>query len=223
MRILSIDTSTSICSVAILEDKNVISHLTIDDNKTHSQNLMPMIDNIFKSTNLDLNNIDLICCNKGPGSFTGIRIGIATVKGLADPMNITTVGVSSLKTLAYSIKENGLICSILDAKNDNVYFGLFSNENNKYTILEKYDALNINDVINILKKYESKITFVGDGIKPHYELLKSSFKDAMFSSENINAINVALAGLDKFNNNEDINNLSPLYLRKSQAERLLKK
>ena len=127
MKILSIDTSSKICSVSILEDTTVILEKHTNDEKTHSQNLMPLIDGLFKDTNLTLDNIDLLACSQGPGSFTGIRIGIATIKAFADAKNIPVVGVTSLESLAYNITESGLIVSLIDAKNDNVYYSLFSN------------------------------------------------------------------------------------------------
>lgn len=97
MKILSIDTSSKICSVSILEDTTVILEKHTNDEKTHSQNLMPLIDELFKDTNLTLDNIDLLACSQGPGSFTGIRIGIATIKAFADAKNIPVVGVTSLE------------------------------------------------------------------------------------------------------------------------------
>ena len=116
MKILSIDTSSKICSVSILEDTTVILEKHTNDEKTHSQNLMPLIDELFKDTNLTLDNIDLLACSQGPGSFTGIRIGIATIKAFADAKNIPVVGVTSLESLAYNITESGLIVSLIDAK-----------------------------------------------------------------------------------------------------------
>ena len=105
MRILAVDTSSKNCSVSIVEvdnDKNfkIIAEENNNDERTHSVKLMPMIDNIFKSSNLILDNIDLLACCLGPGSFTGIRIGIATVKAFADAKNIPTVGITSLESLA---------------------------------------------------------------------------------------------------------------------------
>ena len=123
MKILSIDTASNICGVSILENKNPICTLDSDTGRTHSENLMPMIDSAFKKTNFSLNDIDLIVCDKGPGSFTGIRIGIATVKAFVDSKNIDFVGIDSLLNLAYNVKKvygdnfSGLVCSIIDCKN----------------------------------------------------------------------------------------------------------
>ena len=147
MKILSIDTSSDICSVAILEDNTVLKELHIDDIKTHSEKLMPLIQNIFDECKLSLDNINLIACSKGPGSFTGIRIGIATAKAFADSKNIQAIGISSLDGLAYNIENEGLTCSIIDAKNNNVYFGLFEN----YILKGEYNACSIDEAIEILK------------------------------------------------------------------------
>ena len=126
MKILSIDTSSNICGVSILDDSNLICNLDNDTGRTHSENLMPMIKGALSKSNLTLNEIDLIVCDIGPGSFTGIRIGIATVKAFNDSLNIPCIGISSLEALAYNINNNSsLVCSILDSKNDNCYFALY--------------------------------------------------------------------------------------------------
>lgn len=135
MKILAVDTSSRNCSVSIVEvDKNinVIAQGNNDDERTHSVKLMPMIDNMFKTSNLSLDNIDLLVCCLGPGSFTGIRIGIATMKAFADVKNIPTVGVTSLESLAYNIEENATICPIIDCKNNNVYSAMFELKDNTY-------------------------------------------------------------------------------------------
>ena len=131
MKILSIDTSSKICGVTISDNEKVLIHLSNDDEKTHSVKLMPMVDSAFKSTNLTLDDISLLAVCTGPGSFTGVRIGIATIKAFSDVKHIPIVGVSSLESLAYNViekisdLENTLICSLIDAKNNNVYCGVY--------------------------------------------------------------------------------------------------
>ena len=129
MKTLAIDTSSKICSVTILDDKNVLINLSNDDEKTHSVKLMPMIDTAFKETLLTLDDINLLACCTGPGSFTGVRIGISTIKAFADVKNIPIVGITSLESLAYNVinkaNSNTLVCSLIDAKNSNVYCGVF--------------------------------------------------------------------------------------------------
>lgn len=161
------------------------------------------------------------------GSFTGLRIGISTVKAFCDVTNIPIVGVSSLESLAYNIKSDGLIACMIDAKNDNVYFALFNHKNHTYSLKEDFSTNNINSIITLLKEYENKsITFVGDGSIIHKDKIGKNFESAKFAegSENLQtSISVGLAALDKFQKGfiQNSNTISPLYLRKSQAERAL--
>lgn len=164
MKILSIETSSEVCSVAVLEDKNILKELNLKNGNTHSQNLMPLISQILNETKLTINDIDLFSCDNGPGSFTGIRIGIATIKAFRDVTSKPIISVSSLKTLAYNIKDanTDLICSIIDAKNNNVYCGIFTkNSNNIITKLENYRFDNIYSILNYFqeKKFENKKIF----------------------------------------------------------------
>ena len=222
MKILSIDTSSDICSVAILEDDIVIKELHIDDIKTHSEKLMPLISDIFNVCNLSLDNIDLIACSKGPGSFTGIRIGIATVKAFSDSKNIKSIGISSLDGLAYNIENVGLTCSLIDAKNNNIYFGLFEN----YVLKDEYKAITIDEALNILKNManvEAGITFVGSGSVLYKDKILELLPNSTFiegDKNNSSAIGIGKAAFANYTNNA-FTSLSPLYLRKSQAERML--
>ncbi len=228
MKILSIDTASSICSVALLEDKKVIKEIKNDDSNTHSVKLMPQIEQILKETNLTLNDIDLLACDKGPGSFTGIRIGISTIKAFNDVTNIPSIGITSLMGLAYNVDFDGYICSLIDAKNDNVYYGLFDNSLKKYVKIENYLAENINSITEILKVCNKPIFFVGNGSIVHKDVLESSLKEkAIFNNNeetnNLTAVSIGKAAFDVFTNNESSKdyNLSPIYLKKSSAEREL--
>ena len=124
MKILSIDTASDLCTVAVLEDENCIKEIIVSDARNHSEKIMPVIEQALHETNLTLKDINLIVCDKGPGSFTGIRIGVGTVLAFQDSLNIPCIGISSLEALAYNVKHDGLICSLIDAKNNNVYLGL---------------------------------------------------------------------------------------------------
>ncbi len=225
MKILAIDTSSKICSVSILEDKKTIIEKHNNDEKTHSQKLMPLIDSIFKESKLQLDNIELLACSQGPGSFTGIRIGISTVKAFADVKHIPIIGVTSLESLAYNIKQNNtLIATIIDAKNDNVYFSLFELKDNKYKQLIEPLSENIYNIINILENYNSnKIIFVGDGSIIHKDLLNEHIHNCSFASNEENlqtSISVGLSAFDKFNLSSyaPCYSISPIYLKKCQAE-----
>ena len=221
MKILAIDTSSSICSVAILEDDKLIDKNELNDGKTHSENLMPLLDEILKRNSIDIKNIDLIACCVGPGSFTGIRIGVATIKPIAEVLNIKVASVMSLEALARNIEGKEIIVSLIDARNNQVYCGIFDKEYNKK---EEYLADDINVVIDNLMKYE-KITVVGNGAILHKELLLQRLKNVEFSNNNNqSAENVGKIGYKKYLEKDlcTADTIIPVYLRKSQAERLKK-
>lgn len=221
MKILAIDTSSKICSTALLEDEKVIDINNLDDGKTHSENLMPLIDEILKRNNLKVNDINLIACCVGPGSFTGIRIGISSIKAIAEVLNIKVSGVTSLETLAKNVENADTIVSLIDARNNQVYCGIFDNNYNKK---QEYLADDINKIIEILKQYNN-IVFVGDGAILHKELLKENLDNINFSENNEqSASNVGKIGYKKFLENDLYNadTIVPMYLRKSQAERVKK-
>ena len=233
MKILAVDTSSRNCSVSIVEvdenkNINVIAQGNNNDERTHSVKLMPMIDNMFKTSNLSLDNIDLLACCLGPGSFTGIRIGIATMKAFADVKNIPTVGVTSLESLAYNIEKNATICPIIDCKNNNVYSAMFElKDNNTYVQIGDNIADTIELALENCKLYsENPIVFIGDGSVLHKDLILEKFanKDIKFSDKNIqSSVSLARCAYDKYLKGEygDSSNISPLYLRKSQAERTM--
>lgn len=226
MKILSIDTASNICGVSILEDSNLICQLDQNTGRTHSENLMPMIHQAFEQSNLTLKDMDLLVCDKGPGSFTGIRIGVATVKAFQDSLSIPCVGVSSLEALAYSIKKEGYIISIIDCKNDNCYFALYELKNSQYTEIIAPTADTIADALTLCQQKNlssGSITFVGDGSEIHKDLICHKFKNCSFAAfENhlLNSYYVGLAGLNKWKEKK-LEDVLPLYLKKPQAQRQL--
>jgi len=226
LKILSIDTASDICGVSILEDNNLICNLDNNTGRTHSENLMPMIASAFSENNLSLNNIDLIVCDKGPGSFTGIRIGIATVKAFNDSIGIPCIGISSLESLAYNIKqnlqENDFVCSIIDCKNDNCYYAIYQLKGNQIKEIVEPKADNIEIFRTIASDFKNKnITFIGDGSLIYKDYLNSIFETCNFSNKNaLSSYSLGLAGLEKYNNQQFCDVL-PLYLRKPQAQRQL--
>ena len=233
MKILSIDTSSKICSVSILEDTDLIIEKHIENELTHSQKLMPLVDEVLKANKLNLSDFDLFACSVGPGSFTGVRIGVSTIKAFCDVTNIQIASVSSLESLAYNTLDSNykndasLVLSIIDAKNDNVYYGLFERKNDVFTPIGELGAKNIDEMIETLKKYHSSpILFIGDGAEKHqYHLLKH-FSKATFVEDRLNkqtSASVGKAGYYHYMNENvgDSNFITPLYLRKSQAERAL--
>ena len=244
MKILAIDTSSKICSVTILENEKILMNLSNDDEKTHSVKLMPMVDKAFSDTKLSLDDIELLACCIGPGSFTGVRIGIATIKAFADVKNIPVIGITSLESLAYNVrdiaKESSLVCSLIDAKNNNVYCGLYqfikkySDNNCEHNDSCKLISILAEDIDTTIEKLNetiasnnfNQIIFVGDGSIIYKEKLSSVLKNALFASDDKNlqnGISIGLAGLDKYLLGEygNSSSISPIYLRKSQAERAL--
>lgn len=221
MKILSIDTASNLCTVAILENKTCIKEIIVNDARNHSEKIMPVIEQVLQETSLTLKNIDLIVCDKGPGSFTGIRIGVGTVLAFQDCLDIPCIGISSLEALAYNVNTDGIICSLIDAKNNNVYFGLFEHKNNEYTQIGNLEFKNINDVITLLQIQTSPITFVGDGAIANKDFITNSIPNCTFYDKNdLSSYSLGIAGYDAYTKGISTS-IMPLYLRKSQAERAL--
>lgn len=215
MLILAISTSSKICSVALLEDKKCIKELNIENQKTHSENLVPLIDELFKTTGKTLSQLNLIACDNGPGSFTGIRICISTVKAIAEVNKIPVVACSSLEGLSYNITSTAsTLCSLIDARNNQVYCGIFDSNHN---LLTDYLADDINVIINKLSEFKD-ISFVGDGALLHQSILSGKFEN----DNNIHASNIGICAFNKFQAGlyETADSIVPMYLRKSQAERM---
>lgn len=215
MLILGISTSSNIASVALSKDAECIKELNINNNKTHSETLLPLINELLNETNIKLQDINLIACDNGPGSFTGIRIGISTVKAIAESLNIPVIAVSSLEGLAYNIHDSECICSLIDARNNQVYCGLFDSN---HTLIGNYMADDINTILPVINQNQG-ISFVGDGAVAHKDLL--NIND--FKSDNLlHAKNINLCAFNKFSKGEILSadSILPMYLRKSQAERM---
>ena len=228
MKILSVDTSSSVCAVALLEDEELINQKILDNGKTHSENFMSLLDETLKETNISLDDIDLIVCCVGPGSFTGIRIGIASIKAIAEIKHIKIVSVTSLESLSYNVEsvDKEDIISMIDARNNQVYAGIFDFNHEKKC---EYLADDINVILDkILNLCSEKIIFVGDGAVFYKDLIleKLRGKDIKFIDDTLNkqnAVSLGKCGYRKFLKNEDIKDadtINPLYLRKSQAERM---
>ena len=222
MKILSIDTTSEVCGVAILENENLLIENSISNSLTHSENLMPLIREALEKTNTTLKDIDLIACCTGPGSFTGIRIGVASCKAMSEVNQIKVAEVTSLEGLAKNIKNQSTTkVALIDARNNQCYAGIFDNDIN---LEEEYIADDINVILDKLAKYQD-ITFVGNGAELHKNLILEKISNAKFAENNVqNAYSCGLIGLKKFNENkfETADTILPNYLRQSQAERLKK-
>lgn len=231
MKILAIDTATEICSVAVLEDNNVIKEKTLEAVNTHSVALMPLLQDILNECNLTINDIDLFACDKGPGSFTGIRIGLSTVKAFCDVTNKPCVGITSLEGFAYKLKNsltsNYYICSLLNANHNNAYCGIFSFNNGKLSQIHDYFSDSVNNIIDVINLLEKNIFFVGNCSIVYKDMIESSCLNKFEIDNNINisATDIGHAAFDKFTSGAygDSDFLTPLYLKKSSAELSIQK
>lgn len=224
MKILAVETSGPICAVALMEDNHLIKEELIEDANTHSVKLMPLVDKLLKETNVKIEDIDLFACDIGPGSFTGIRIGVSTVKAFLDVTNQKAIGVTSLEILANNIQTEEMVCSLIDAKNQNVYCGFFQKENGIYQQIGDLTFEKIEDAIEIAKSKNKKIIFIGNGSIAYQDMIKSKMKNeaeiVLEEEKNkLNARNIAKIAYHKKQEAVDSNHLVPRYLRKSNAER----
>lgn len=234
MRILALDSSGLVAGVAVLESENekkdaqTIAEYTVNYKKTHSQTLLPMLDEIVKMTELDLDTIDAIAIASGPGSFTGLRIGSATAKGLGLALKKPLVEVPTLEGLAYNLcGTEGLICPIMDARRGQVYTGIYACADNELKVMEEQMAVPIEELAEKLKKYNQKVTFLGDGVPVFREQLKNELLADMkiqFAPAHLNrqrAAAVGALGMNYYREGRTVTAMEhrPDYLRVSQAER----
>lgn len=225
MIVLSIDSSTESATCAVLSDDKLLGEIILNDKKQHSVVLMPAVDNLLKNLNLTIKDIDAYVVSKGPGSFTGLRIGMSMVKGLSQGSGKPFVSISSLDALANNMAyTNGIICPILDALRDNVYTALYSFENGSLNRQSEYLPLHIDELINLLKEQNTPVTFIGDAVDKFKDKLMESFAAVQFAPKHLNIVRASSLGelgyeLLKNGVYDDIYTSSPIYLRKSQAER----
>lgn len=229
MKILAVDTSATAASVAVAEENKLIGEFSINTALTHSQTLMPMVDELLKNTGLSVNDIDAVAVNAGPGSFTGVRIGVAAVKGIAFPKNLPCVSVSTLESMAYNMLGNDcIVCSVMDARCSQVYNALFRVKGCTVTRMTDDRALSLTDLKNELQNINEKVVLVGDGAVLCSKFLGEELENIMlapFNNRIQTASSVAYAAFEKINNGETVkaDELMPVYLRLPQAQRELNK
>ena len=232
MKILSLECSATPASAAITENGKIIASAFVNVQLTHSQTLMPMAENLLSAAALDIDDIDRLAISDGPGSFTGIRIGISAVKGLAAPRDLPCVGVSTLLSMAYNlIDRDCIVCAVMDARCNQVYNALFDIEGGKITRICDDRALMCEELAKDLKKLSQRenkcVIIVGDGSRvfgPYVSNMENVF-GAPERDRLQNAVSVALAAEKMFEENKTVtaDRLLPVYLRLPQAERELKK
>ena len=209
MKVLAFDTSSKALSLAILEDKQVLAETTINIKKNHSITLMPAIDFLMASLDWTPKNLDRIVVAEGPGSYTGLRIAVATAKTLAHTLNIELVGMSSLLALV-PYQQEGLFVPLMDARRNNVYAGFY--ENAKPVMPEAH--LSFERVIELIKG-ASQVTFVGE-VGPFVEQIQAHLPRTNYKETLPNAANLALLAWDK--EADSLHDFVPNYLKRVEAE-----
>ncbi len=223
MKILSVDTSAVCASVAVTEGDKIISLSSTNAGLTHSRTLLPMIDSVLKNSETELSSIDCFACSVGPGSFTGIRIGISAIKGLADGLGKKCIAVSTLEALAYNLLgEDVIACAVMDARCSQVYTALFETTGESVKRLTEDEAIKIEELGERLKAYGKKIVFVGDGAAICHKALGYNIAPSVVRFQN--AASVSFAAQKDFSEEKltEPSKLLPVYLRLPQAERELK-
>ena len=222
MRILAVDTSAVCAGVAVTENGKNLSECSTNTGLTHSRTLLPMIDSVLKNAEIPLESIDLFACSAGPGSFTGIRIGVAAIKGLCDSTGKKCIPVSTLEALAYNLLgEDCIAVSVMDARCNQVYCGIFLVDGEKVERLSDDEAIKIEDLKEKLEHYDGKIVFVGDGAELCHKAL--GYEIAGRGNRFQRGSSVAFLAEEKIKETEPIDGseLLPVYLRLPQAEREL--
>ena len=226
MKLLGIDSSSLVASVSVVTDDVLTAEYTVDFKKTHSQTLLPMIDEVVTMLGMDLHEIDAIAVSGGPGSFTGLRIGSATAKGLGLALEKPLIHVPTVDAMAYNLwGSDALICPIMDARRNQTYTGLYSFEGNEMEVLKEQCAVGIDEIISIVNEFEQPVTFLGDGVPVFKEYIAENcnvpytFAPAHVNKQRAGA--VAALGMKYFSEGKATTAAEhkPEYLRLSQAER----
>lgn len=226
MKILALDSSGIVASAAVVEDDILLAEYTVNYKKTHSQTLLPMLDEIVKMTELDLSCVDAIAVAAGPGSFTGLRIGSATAKGLGLALNKPLIPVPTVDALAYNLYgARGVICPLMDARRNQTYTGLYRFCEDTFTVIEEQMAVPVEEILEKVNELGEEVIFLGDGVPVFKEQIIQMVKVPFyFAPAHVNkqrAAAVAALGLKYLEEGKAVNakDHSPEYLRMSQAER----
>ncbi|GGP16720.1 tRNA (adenosine(37)-N6)-threonylcarbamoyltransferase complex dimerization subunit type 1 TsaB [Oceanobacillus neutriphilus] len=221
MKILAMDTSNQVLSVALLDDKQLIGEITTNIAKNHSVRLMPAVEKLMKDVNVKPSELDRIIVAQGPGSYTGVRIGLATAKTMAWALDIPVIGVSSLEALAYQgILFDGIICPFFDARRGLVYTGAFQWKNEKLEIVMEEENILMTEWLVKLQKTGERVLFLSQDTEAFKELITEYLQDkAVFADKSFQlprAAHLALLGEDR--EAGSVHTLVPNYLRLAEAE-----
>lgn len=226
MKILALDSSGMVASVAVAEDDTLLAEYTVNYKKTHSQTLLPMLDEIARMIELDLNTIDAVAVAGGPGSFTGLRIGAATAKGLGLALRKPLVNIPTVEGLAYNLfGVEKVICPLMDARRNQVYTGIYTFAGGEFQVLAPQMAVSVGEIAEKLNEIGREVVFLGDGVPVYREMLGGLLKvPYQFAPAHLNrqrAASVAALAMEyvREGKTETAAEHKPEYLRMSQAER----
>lgn len=227
MKILGIESSSLTASAAIWEDGILTAEYTVNYKKTHSQTLLPMIDEICRMTEQQLSTADAIAIAAGPGSFTGLRIGAATAKGLGLALDLPLIAVPTLDAMAYQCFDAvSVICPIMDARRGQVYNGLYEWENGRFCVKQPSRAIDMTQVIDELNAAGGSVIFLGDGVPVQEENIRANLHvpfylaPATMNRQRAGAVASLGAELYAKGQFQKAEEHAPEYLRPSQAERV---
>ena len=226
MKILAVDASGQVASVAVATENGILAEYSVDYLKTHSQTLLPMSDEVLRMTDTDKQEIDAIAVSEGPGSFTGLRIGVATVKGLAAALRKPVIAVPTLQMLAGNFLGNsGLICPMMDARRNQVYTAVYRCEGEELVPVIAQKACALEEILAELNALEQPVVLLGDGVDAYKAQIQAGltgdYRLAALHRNRQRAGSLATIALQKAKNGQMIpgSELVPEYLRLSQAER----
>ncbi len=226
MKILAIDSSGIVSSAAVAEDDNLLGEYTINQKKTHSQTLLPMIDEVARMLELDLQTIDAIAVAAGPGSFTGLRIGCATAKGMGLALDKPLISIPTVDGLAYNLAGSGVaVCPLMDARRNQVYTGLYTFRGYQMQTVIAQCAVGIEEIIRKINDTRQPVTFLGDGVRVFTPYIKEhcqvpyTFAPAHLNKQRAGSVAVLAMEYYRAGNVQTAAEHRPEYLRMSQAER----
>ena len=223
MKILSVDSSATVASVALCENGRLLAEYTLNNKNTHSETLLPMIESLLSFFSMEIGDVDLFAVSTGPGSFTGVRIGTATVKGLAFASDKPCVGVSTIEAIAYNLRfHKGIVCPVMNARRSQVYTAIFRSDGEKLERLTDDLAISIAELDGMLAEYNEETVLSGDG----YDICEKGFVTTTVRPvperlRHQSAFSVAEAALAAYESGKYCSDaeLGVEYLRPSQAER----
>ena len=226
MKVLALDSSGLVASAALTEDEVLLAEYTTNDKKTHSQTLLPMLDEIVKMVGLDLKTVDVLAVAAGPGSFTGLRIGAATAKGLGLALHKPLISIPTVDGLAYNLcGTEKIVCPLMDARRNQVYTGIYEFEGNILKVIEPQMAVDISVIAEKLNTLGREVIFLGDGYPVYEKKLEELMRipymaaPAHLSRQRAGALGTLALAYAKEGKLESAADHQPDYLRLSQAER----